>query len=222
MAVDAGSEPFVVLRSPSRPTDVEITVNGVAASVETVRPLAEADVAIQTAIIIDNSVHTEDLLDDFVDAATDYVRRAPDNEEIAIYTTGGSGRVRLGFNLNRDRTVGALEGTVVSTEESMLWDAVRGASLALGADGQAGRSNLIVFAGSVDGGSTADAITARGAAITAQASAFAVAYDDPSVPLGSLARLADATLGGAFAQIGDVSLISAYGSSLSEVVGGTY
>jgi tight adherence protein B len=221
LAIDGTDDSYVLVRTSQEPGDVAITVNGISADVSTAIPLDSSALDIETMIVIDTSVHLDALLDDFRAAAIDYVERAPAGESIGVYVTGGGARLRIGISDNHERTVEAIEGVVASTDESSLWDGIRGAALDL-RGGEAGRTNLIVFAGSADGGSTSSIAASRGAVLAANASMFVVAHENETVPLADLGNIAAASVGGALAATTDRALIAAYGSSVSEIVEGTY
>jgi tight adherence protein B len=221
LAVDAGDESYVLIRSAERPSNVEVSVNGTPASVSNPIPLARSSLGAETILVIDNSVRAEDLLDEFISAATDYVRRAPDREQIGVYTTGGGANLRIGLSSSHDRTIEAIQGIVASNDEGKLWDGVRGAALDL-KNGDGGRTNLIMFIGSGDGGSLTSVATARGAVLAANASAFVIAREHEDVPLDALANVASVSIAGGMAATTDQALIASYGGSVSDLIGGTY
>ena len=220
-AIEAGDDSYVLLRAGERPADVTVTVGGEPAQVSAAVPIGRSALDVQTMIVIDNSVHVDELLDDFLAAAADYVSRAPTNESIGVYTTGGGARLRIGLNSNHDRTTEAIEGIVASTDASRLWDGVRGAALELGS-GDAGRTNLIVFVGSADAGSASSVAATRGSVLAANATVLVVAHENQTVPLDSLGNIASISNGGRMSTTPDRTLIAAYGSSVSDLVGGTY
>ena len=223
LLVDAGANPAVLIRTSTEPSEVSIAIGSAAADTSEPAQVGTTSLSQNTMLVIDNGVRAADLLDEFVTAASEYVRRAPGNENIGIYTTGGSGRARLGLNDDQDLILETLDGLVASSDESRLWDAVRGAGLDLAESGSGvGLTNVIVFAGSADAGSTSEPVTARAAVVNAGASALVVAYDGNEVPFGSLERLAAASPGGAYASASEPALIEAYGESISSVVSGTY
>lgn len=221
LAIDATDDSYVLVRTSQVPVDVDITINGLPADVSRAVPLHDSALDIETMIVIDNSVHLDALLDDFLTAAVDYVERAPAAETIGVYTTGGGARLRIGISDDHERTVEAIEGVVASTDESHLWDGIRGAAIDL-RGGEAGRTNLIVFAGSGDGGSTSSIAASRGAVLAANASIFVVAHENGTVPLAALSNIAATSVGGALAATTDRALIAAYGGSVADVIAGTY
>ena len=81
-------------------------------------------------------------------------------------------------------------------------------------------TNVIVFAGSTDGGSVATVGEARGAVQAADASAFVVATDD--LVVGAMQALVSSTFGGAFAATDDPAAIAGYGGSVAQVVDSTW
>ena len=223
LLVDAGANPVVLIRTSTEPSEVSIAIGSAAADTSNPTQVGTTNLSQNTMLVIDNGVRSADLLDEFVTAASEYVRRAPGNESIGIYTTGGTGRARLGLNDDQALILETLGGLVASSDESRLWDAVRGAGLDLAATGSGvGLTNVIVFAGSADAGSTSEPVTARAAVVNAGASALVIAYDGNEVPSGSLERLAAASPGGAYASASEPALIEAYGESISNVVSGTY
>ena len=220
-AIEAGDDSYVLLRDDERPNEVTVTVGTEPADVSAAVEIGRSDLDVQTMIVIDNSVHVDEILDDFISAATNYVARAPSNESIGVYTTGGGGRLRLGLNRNHDRTIEAIEGVVASTDESHLWDGIRGAALDLGS-GEAGRTNLIVLAGSADSTSASSIAATRGSVLAANATLLVVAHENPGVPLDSLSNMASVSNGGRMSTTPDPTLIAGYGTSVSDLVGGTY
>ncbi len=221
LRVDAADEPAIVVRSASMPSSISITVGEESAVVGTPRRLADTGETIETMIVVDTGVEASEYLSTFVDAAIEYVRLAPAAERIGVYTTGGAAQLRIGATDAHDRVISVLSALPSAAGPSLLWDAVKDAAGEL--DGsRAGATNLIVLAGSADGGSTVTPAAARGAAVSAHASAFVIAVDDPLVPAGSLSRLVAATAGGGFAQTADTAILGDYGRSVAEVVAGTW
>ena len=219
LAVDASDNPFLVLRSANQPAKVDVAIGGVVAESEPASPLDVSGVDVQTMIVIDNSAQASEFLDSFVAAAVSYVDAASRRENIGIWTTGGSPRVRVGLNNEHDRTVEVLENLTTASGASMLHDGVRGAALDFEAP-LAGATNIIVFGGSADGGSVSTAIEARGAVQAADASAFAVSTADTAS--ASLAQLVASTYGGGFAATEEFAEIAGYGTSVRQVVQGTW
>jgi tight adherence protein B len=129
--------------------------------------------------------------------------------------------LRIGLSDNHERTVEAIQAIVTSNDESRLWDGIRGAALELrGSD--AGRTNMVVFVGSADGGSTSTISGSRGAVLAARASTHIVAHDNETVPLADLGQLAAISVGGQMTTTADRNEIAAAGASVSAVIGGTY
>ena len=219
LLVDAVGDPYVIVRSGAEPADVAIRIGDEEANVRAPIAIADTDLPIQTAIVIDNSAAAEAHLESFLSAATAYIRGAGGNEQIQVWTTGGAARLRVGLNTDHDRTAGIVEGIVPAAGVSLLYDSVRNAALDL-VDTAAGTTNMIVFAGAVDGGSIATIGEARGAVQAADASAFAVATAD--LVVGPMQSLVSSTFGGAFAATDEASEIAGYGSSVSQVVNDTW
>lgn len=219
MLVDTVDDPYVLVRYGVEPTTATVTIAGTDAETGTPVALADSDLTVQTAIVIDNSAASSEHLEAFIDAAEAYIAGAGENEEISIWTTGGVARVRVGLNDDHARTDSIVEGIVSAAGGNMLFDGIRNAALDLGATG-AGTTNVFVLAGSIDGGSTVDASTARGAVQAADASGFAVAADDSIV--GSLRSFVSSTYGGAFAGTEVAEEIAGYGASVSLVVNNTW
>ena len=67
LTVDAGDDPFVVLRTAQQPAKVDITVGGALADTELPVPLDTSRVDVSTMIVIDNSAQASEFLDSFVD-----------------------------------------------------------------------------------------------------------------------------------------------------------
>ena len=105
LAIDATDDSYVLVRSSQAPVDVDITINGLPADVSRAVPLHSSALDIETMIVIDNSVHLDALLEDFLAAAADYVERAPAAESIGVYTTGG-GRAAADRNEPESRAHG--------------------------------------------------------------------------------------------------------------------
>lgn len=219
LLVNTVGDPYVIVRSGSEPSEVTISVGDTEADSDAAIAIASSDLPIQTAIVIDNSAAAEAHLDSFVSAAAAYVRGAGDNEQIQVWTTGGVPRLRVGLNAEHDRTEGIVDGIVTAAGASLLYDAVRNAALELDGTGP-GTTNVIVFAGAIDGGSVSTAGEARGAVQAADASAFAVAATDTVI--GAMQSLVSSTYGGAFAATDVSSEIAGYGNSVSQVVNNTW
>ncbi len=219
LLVDATEDPFVVIRTAAEPAQVEIATGGVRA--ETGAPISVADtrLEVKTAIVIDNSAESAEFLDAFKAAATEYLRAAPFDEEIEVWTTGGSARVRVGLNTDHDRTEAVVDGIVAASGGNMLWDGIRGPLLEF-EDTVAGATNVLVFTGNVDGGSTTTAAQARGAVLTRDASVFMVHGGETTS--AEETRLVNVSAAGAYALTEDEELLAAYGSSLSTAVANTY
>lgn len=219
LLVDTVGDPYVIVRSAEEPADVAISVGGNETEVDDAIAIADSGLPIQTAIVIDNSAAAEAHLDAFLSAATAYVDRAGPDEQIQVWTTGGAPRLRVGLNADHERTAGIVDSIVTAAGASLLYDSVRGAALELDGTGP-GTTNVIVFAGAIDGGSVATASETRGAVQAADASAFAVAATDTVV--GAMQSLVSSTYGGAFAATDVSSEIAGYGSSVSQVVNNTW
>ncbi len=221
--IDSGEDAGFGIRTESRPSQVTAKVNGADVEVGTPRSFGAAGIETQTVIVIDNGAEADTLLSNFIDAAVDYAAGAPASEDIAVWTTGGTPRLRVGLNNEHDRTIDILENIVTASGPSLLWDGVRGAALEFDTTTPGG-ANVVIFAGSSDTESVSTPAAARAAVLASEASAFVVAYDDPESVnvLGSLQRLAAATPGGAYAATDDGTLVAGYGSSVSQVVGSTW
>ncbi len=220
LAIDAsGDEPFMIVRSETVPGQVEATIAGQTVRVDPPQSLARANVRVQTTIVIDNSSPASEFLDAFIDAAVAYVDAAPGTEEISVWTTGGGARVRVGLNNEHERTLEILNNIETASGASSLYDGIRGAALDL-EQSVSGATNLVVLAGSPDGGSTTDARVSRGAVQAVNAAAFAVAADE--TVRGPLSLLVSSTYGGGFATTSDLGEIAGYGSSVAKVVEGTW
>jgi len=219
LLIDTSDDAFVIVRSGAEPVDIAILVGD--NETETSAPVAIADsgLPIQTAIVIDNSAASEPQLASFLSAATAYIRGAGENEQIEIWTTGGASRLRVGLNNEHERTEDIVDSIVTAAGASLLYDSIRGAALELDGTGP-GTTNVIVFAGAIDGGSTSSAGEARGAVQAADASAFAVATSDSVA--ASMQTLVTSTFGGAFANTEVDAEIAGYGDSVSQVVNNTW
>jgi len=221
MSIDTVGGSVVIVRAPQQPTSVEIVVGDQPASTGQITAMADSGRTIQTVIIIDNGAASSEFLDSFVAAGRDYVAAAPANEEISVWTTGGGPNLRAAATADHGRVDTALSNIVSATGGNRLWDTVRGAALEF-TDTSVASTNLIVFAGSPDSGSLASSTEARGAVLVAGASAFVVAGDDPALPLEALARLVSVSPAGGFKADSDPAVLAGYGTSVSEVVSGTW
>lgn len=219
LMVDATGEPFVVIRTAAEPAQVNITTGGVRAETGPPIALQDSNLKVQTAIVIDNSAESWDLLDEFKAVATEYVRNAPRNEDIEVWTTGGEGRVRVGFGSPQDRTLQVIDSIVTASGPNHMWDAVRGVSLEF-ADPLPGATNLIVLTGNVDGGSDNSPAQARGAVLNANAGVFMVHAGQTTSSAET--RLVSVSAGGAYALEEDTAVLAAYGSSLSDAIQSTW
>lgn len=219
LLIDTVGDPYVIVRSGTEPAELGLTVGGTDAEIDSPVAIADSGLPIQTAIVIDNSAAAEPHLESFLAAAGAYIRGAGDNEQIQVWTTGGAPRLRVGLNDDHDRTASIVDGVVSAAGASLLYDSVRSAALELDGTGP-GTTNMIVFAGAVDGGSVSSASEARGAVQAADASAFAVAADD--TVQGAMQSLVSSTFGGAFAATEVPAEIAGYGDSVSQVVNNTW
>ena len=219
LAIDAGDEPFLILRTSTRPSKIDVTIGGLAADVDAPVSLSAGSIDVQTVIVIDNSAQASEFLGAYVDAAVSYVQAAPPGEAISVWTTGGTARVRVGLNNEHDRTVEIIRNLATAAGASLLYDGIRGAALDM-ENTLAGATNVIVFAGSADGGSSSDAREARGSVQAIDGSAFVIASAD--TVSSSMSLLVSSTSGGAFATTEDLEEIAGYGTSVSQVVAGTW
>lgn len=219
LMVDATGEPFVVIRTASEPAQVTITTGGLRADTGSPVSIHDSSLQVQTAIVIDNSAESWDLLDEFKAVASDYVRSAPTNEAIEIWTTGGEGRVRVGFDSPHDRTLQVIDSIVTASGPNHMWDAVRGASLEFD-EPAPGATNMIVLTGNIDGGSKNSAAKARGAILNSNASVFMVHAGQTTSSAET--RLVSVSSGGAYALEEDTAVLAAYGSSLSDAIQSTW
>jgi tight adherence protein B len=219
LLVDATADPFGVIRTAAEPEGVEIAIDGVA--VETGAPLAVAasDLPLQTVIVIDNSAESSEFLDAFKTAAIDYLRAAPRSEQIEVWTTGGTARLRVGFNSEHDRSELVVDNIVSASGGNQLWDGVRGGVLNFEAP-VAGATNVLIFTGNSDAGSTTTAAQARGSVLDRRASVFMVHGGETTSPEET--RLVNVSAAGAYALAEEEDLIAAYGPSLSDAVANTY
>ncbi len=219
LLIDAGDDAYVLVRAAEAPTQVEIAIAGEAAETGAPVAIGRSSLPIRTTVVIDNSAASSDHLESFVFAAQAYIDNAGDNEEISVWTSGGAGRLRVGLNNEHERTSEIVGSIVTAAGASMLYDSIRDAAQELDGSG-AGATNVIVFAGAIDGGSSATAGEARGAVQAVDASAFAVATRD--VVVSPMRTLVSSTFGGALAATEDAAEIAGYGSSVSQVVNGTW
>ncbi|MEQ8842646.1 MAG: type II secretion system F family protein [Acidimicrobiales bacterium] len=210
---------YVLVRSGEAPTEVGVKIGGQDAETSAPRAIAQTTLPIQTAIVIDNSGASDEYLPSFLEAASAYIANAGENEEIQVWTSGGAPRLRVGLNNDHERTGGIVDSIVTAAGGSLLYDSIRGAALELEGTGP-GTTNVIVFAGAIDGGSVATASGARGAVQAADASAFAVASTETVV--GAMQALVQSTYGGAFAATDVPEEIAGYGASVSQVVNSTW
>ena len=219
LMVDATGEPYVVLRTASEPAQVTITTGGIRAETGSPVALQDSSLQVQTAIVIDNSAESWDLIDEFKAIASDYVRNAPSSERIEIWTTGGEGRVRVGFGSPEARTLQVIDSIVTASGPNHLWDAVRGASLEF-EEPVPGATNVVVLTGNIDGGSDNSAALARGAVLANHAGVFMVHAGQTTSSAET--RLVSVSAGGAYALEEDTAVLAAYGSSLSDAIQSTW
>ncbi len=221
IAIDAVGDPVVVIRSPQTPTDVSIAVGNQSATVGSITSMADSGRTIQTVLVIDNGAESSEFLDSFTTAARNYVSAAPVTEKIAVWTTGGGSKLRVESTDDHERVDAVLANLVTAAGSNHMWDAVRAASLDL-TDVAPGSANVVVFDGSADTESISTSTEARGAVLASGASAFVVADDDPNVPIESLARLVSVSPAGGFESNSDPAVLATYGTSVSDVVMGTW
>ena len=219
LLVDATGDAYAVIRTGEEPAKVDIVTGGVRADTESPIAIADSDLTVQTALVIDNSAESAEFLDSFLAAAISYVEQAPADEQIEVWTTGGAARLRVGLNDQHDRTVQVIEGIVSASGGNMLWDGVRGATLEF-EDPIAGATNVVVFNGNVDFGSESTAAQARGAVLTADASVFMVHGNETASEEET--RLVNVSAAGAYAATDDQAVLAAYGTSVAEAIRNTY
>ncbi len=219
LMVDATGEPFLVVRTPTRPSQIDVSIEGIPVQTSSPITVADSSLNVQTVIVIDNSAESAEFLDSLTAAASDYVRRAPASEQISVWTTGGSPRLRVGLNSEHDRTREIVDNIVGASGSNQLWDAVRGGALSF-VDSVPGATNMIVFTGNIDAGSTSSAAESRGSVLSTNASAFLVTGAE--TVSASEARFVDVTPGGAYAETGVLDEIAGYGASISQVVASTW
>ncbi len=219
LMVDATGEPFLVIRTPAEPSKVDVAIDGFVVDASNPVAVSSSSLDVQTVLVIDNSAESAEFLDAFLAAASDYVRRAPDSEQIAVWTTGGTAALRVGLNNDHDRTQDIVENIVSATGSNHLWDGVRGGTLDF-ENPVAGAANVVIFTGNVDASSTTSAAEARGSVLTANASAFVV--NAAETASAAEARFVEVTAGGAYAETGDLDAIAGYGASVSQVIASTW
>lgn len=217
--VDATGDPYALVRSAERPSDVAVRVDGETVDSRIPVSVHDTDLAVQTVLVIDNSAESSEFLDDFTAAAIAYVEAAPADERIAVWTTGGEGRLRVGANSPRDRTLRILDGIVAASGPNHLWDGVRGAALSFVAP-VPGATNIVVLTANIDGGSVNTDSLSRGSVIAAHAAVFLVHAQETES--ASEARLVDVSSGGAYLQRPESSTLSGVGAELSEAVASTW
>ena len=211
----------MIVRAPSRPSNVAITVGETPATVGSITSVASSGRQIQTTIVIDNGAEASEFLGSFVAAARSYVAAAPDTEGISVWTTGGGAKLRAAASADHARVDAVLSNIVTAAGTNHMWDAVRGGVLDF-VDPSVGATNVLLFDGSPDSGSVSTSTEARGAVMEAGASAFVVSSDDSSLPLQNLARLVAVSAAGGLKSDSDPTVLAGYGKSISEVVAGTW
>ncbi|MEM9467530.1 MAG: type II secretion system F family protein [Actinomycetota bacterium] len=219
LLVDATGDPYAVIRTADEPAQVEIATGGVRVDTGTPIAVADSDLPLQTVIVIDNSAESAEYLDAFATAANEYLDNAPRNEQIEIWTTGGTARMRVGFNTNHDRSQLVVDGIVSASGSNHLWDGVRGGALKF-EDSVAGATNVLIFTANIDSGSTVTAAQARGTILDRDASVFMVHAGETTST--DETRLVNVSAAGAYALAEDQELIAAYGPSLTAAVANTY
>ena len=219
LMVDATGEPFVVIRTAAPPDRVAVTIDGVAVDTDSPVSVHDSSLQVQTAIVIDNSAESSDLIEEFKAVAADYVANAPADEQIEVWTTGGEGRLRVGSGSPRDRTLRVIDGVVTASGPNHLWDAVRGSVLSF-VDAVPGATNVVVLTANVDNGSINSAAQARGAVLSAHAGVFLVHAGETMSDAES--RLVNVSVGGAYALEQDPSTLASYGGSLTEAIASTW
>jgi tight adherence protein B len=219
LLVDATGEPFVVIRTATEPGRVAITTGGVPADTASPVALSDASLQVQTAIVIDNSAESSDFLDTFKTIARDYVREAPPDERIEVWTTGGEGRIRVGFGSPETRTLRVIDSLVPAAGSNRLWDAVRGVSLRFD-EPVPGATNIIVLTANVDGGSENSEALARGSVLGSGAGVFMVHAGQTTSSAESL--LVSVSAGGSYALETDRAVLAGFGLRLSNAIQSTW
>ncbi len=219
LMIDATEDPYVIIRTSEQPSRVDVSVAGFAIDSEEPVAMASSDIPVQTIIVIDNSSESSEFLDSFLTAADDYVRRAPNTEQIEVWTTGGVARLRAGFNNGHERTREIIANILSGSGGNKLWDGVRGAVLNL-EDPIPGATNVVVLTANIDNESTSSAGEARGAVLNAGASVFMLHGSETTS--AEEPRLVEVSAGGAYAAIESPTELAVHGSSISQVIGSTW
>ena len=219
LLVDATADPFIVIRTAQKPDQIDIVTGGLPAATDRTVPIAETALSLQTVLVIDNSAESSEYLDAFKSAARDYLSRAPSTEDIEIWTTGGTARMRAAFSDDHERNQLVVDGISSASGTNHLWDGVRGGALKF-EDSVAGATNVVILTANVDAGSAASAALARGTVLDRRASVFLVHGGESISPDES--RLVDTSPSGAFILATVEESVAESGSSVSSAVNNTY
>ncbi|MEM9200640.1 MAG: type II secretion system F family protein [Actinomycetota bacterium] len=217
--IDATDDPFMVVRTGAAPSSVQVTTNGLPAEVGTPVAVSQSNLPVQTAIVIDNSSESSEWLDAFKQVADEYLAAAPANEDITVWTTGGTARMRVGLNTDHDRNALIVDGILSASGSNHLWDGVRGATLGF-EDPVAGATNVLILTANIDAGSTSTDVLARGAALANDTSVFMIHGGEST--WSDDADIVSVSAAGAFALVENPEELSAYGPSLTAAIANTY
>jgi tight adherence protein B len=158
------------------------------------------------------------------DAAANYIRNAPEGEQIGLVSFAGTARVVQRLTTDRDRLLAALN-TIAPSGGSAIWNGIDTASKLVD-EAPAGRQgNVLVIAGGPTETATISSAQARGSAVSAKATVYGVGLLGRGLDEGGVRDIVAAT-GGTYggqenpAAIGDA--VAAVGDQLSSLYVVTY
>jgi tight adherence protein B len=223
VAVDMRAErTAVVVRAAKAPSNPAVVVNGVGAKVTEVKSAGQADLNIDTVLVIDTSSTSVTRLERIKTAAQRYVAGMQPGERMAVVSSGGVAGVEVAFTSDPARLSEGI-AQLVAGGSSVSYEGVITAARLLGEQGVPLR-NIVLVAASADAGAKRSGSVARAEAIDndASVSVAALTSDDfLAGQVGAYQQLANET-GGRFSTTGDPDQFSAVTTSLAEGLRGLY
>jgi hypothetical protein len=149
------------------------------------------------------------------EAVAEYIRQAPEGEQIALVSFGGTARVVQRLTTDRERLLTAVD-TLAPSGGSAIWNGIDASAKVLGAaDGRLG--NILVIAGGPNSASTITSSQARGSAVSAEATVYGVGLLGRGLDEAGLRSIVDATGGTYSGQESPSALGEAVGSIQGQI-----
>lgn len=197
-----------------------IVENGKERSPASVAPLPAGLLATVIAIDTSQSMDAGGALVQSREAAAEYIRNAPEGEEIGLVSFGGTARVVQRLTTDRDRLLATLE-TFAPSGGSAIWNGIDSAAKLLSASSPDRQGSIIVIAGGPNQASTIGSGRARGSAISAKSTVHVVGLLGRGLDEGGLRSVTDAT-GGTFSGQENPSALADAVAAVGDTLGAQY